>query len=252
MAELLSWFDVATAERPTVFGLYFEDVDHAGHDFGPSSQELKQAVSAVDSAIGELLQGLEERGIAGKVNIIVVADHGMSQLSRERVVFLDDYIGADHMDMTYSGPVTSFYIRDAEPGSAIASLKKVPHARFYSGDTAPSRFHYAGSARLTPYFLLADDGWSLTTHEYFNSHPKYATGGAHGYDPELPSMRALFIANGPAFVPGSTLPPFQNIDLYDLFAHLQGLTPAKNDGDPATFRSVLKEGGKVKKAVAGK
>jgi predicted AlkP superfamily pyrophosphatase or phosphodiesterase len=248
VAELLSWFDAPASERPTVFGLYFEDVDHAGHDFGPSSQELKDAVAGVDRAIGKLLDGLAERKMADKVNIIIVSDHGMSQLSRERLDVLEDYVDLAKIDITYNGPVFSFYLRDPNDKPTLAKMGAIPHAKLYTLATAPKRFHYSGSDRLTPYFLLMDDGWSITDRKYLEGHPKFATGGAHGYDPKLPSMRALFIAHGPAFKAGVQFKPFANINLYSLFAHLQGLSPAKNEGKWEIFRPVLT--GQVRKAAA--
>ena len=239
VSELLTWFDVPAAVRPTVFGLYFEDVDHAGHDFGPSSPELKEAIRSVDAAIGKLLDGLERRGIAGKVNIVIVSDHGISQLSRERVDVLDQYIDPSKIDVTYDGPVFSFYPRVSNPKDLLAAFGKIPHAMLYSQKDTPEQWHYSGSDRLTPYFLLMDDGWSITSQAYFDKHPKFATGGAHGYDPKLPSMRALFIANGPAFEKGARIPPFENVNLYSLFAYLQKLTPAKNDGKLNVFLPYL-------------
>ena len=250
VTELLSWFDVPTSDRPTVFGLYFEDVDHAGHDFGPGSPELKEAVEGVDTAIGKLLAGLEQRGIADKVNIIIVSDHGMSQLSRDCIDILDKYVDLSKIDVTYDGPVFSFYPRVSNPKDLLAAFAKIPHAKLYSQNEVPKRWHYSGSDRLTPYFLLMDDGWSITTQAYLDKHPKFATGGAHGYDPELPSMRALFIANGPAFKKGERIPPFENVNLYSLFSHLQGLTPAKNDGKLDVFLPYLTAAGAAKAAKA--
>jgi hypothetical protein len=36
------------------------------------------------------------------------------------------------------------------------------------------------------------------------------------------------------------LPPFQNIHIYDALAEALGVAPAKNDGDPAIARTMLK------------
>lgn len=249
VATLLSWFDVPTTERPTVFGLYFEDVDHAGHDFGPGSPELKEAVGKVDAAVGKLLEGFTQRGIEGKVNIIIVSDHGMSQLSRDRVDVLDKYIDLSKIDVMYDGPAFSFYPSFTDMDDYFTHVK-IPHAKLYVLGSAPKRFHYSGSNRLAPYLLLMDDGWSITSQAYLDKHPKFATGGAHGYDPELPSMHALFIANGPAFKAGAKIAPFENINLYSLFTHLQGLTPAKNDGKLDVFRPYLVDSAKVQKAAA--
>jgi len=35
------------------------------------------------------------------------------------------------------------------------------------------------------------------------------------------------------------VPPFQNIHIYDLVAHILGLTPAPNDGSLDSLRAVL-------------
>jgi predicted AlkP superfamily pyrophosphatase or phosphodiesterase len=55
----------------------------------------------------------------------------------------------------------------------------------------------------------------------------------------LPDMRAIFIAHGPAFRHGVTLPAFDNVDVYPLLARITGVTPQKNDGDPATLAAAL-------------
>ena len=51
--------------------------------------------------------------------------------------------------------------------------------------------------------------------------------GGHGYGNELPSMQAIFIANGPAFEKGVVI---QNIHVYDVMCRILGLNPATNDG----------------------
>jgi hypothetical protein len=54
------------------------------------------------------------------------------------------------------------------------------------------------------------------------------------------SMGATFIAAGPAFKKGRTVPPFQNIHVYELLCEVLGLTPAENDGSLDSVRSVLR------------
>ncbi len=54
-------------------------------------------------------------------------------------------------------------------------------------------------------------------------------------------MRALFIAQGPAFRSGATLPPFDNVDVYPLLAKLIGIAPAANDGDLTPLLPALRD-----------
>jgi hypothetical protein len=116
-------------------------------------------------------------------------------------------------------------------------LKRVPHAKAYRASDLPERWHYSGSRRIPPVFLLADDEWTITTHDV-NSHQ--FDRGAHGFDNGLKDMHALFMAAGPAFQSGS-LKPFANVHLYSLFAYLLNLSPAKTDGSLEVFKSVLVE-----------
>lgn len=64
--------------------------------------------------------------------------------------------------------------------------------------------------------------------------------GEHGFDNLMPSMGATFIAAGPAFREGVTVPPFQNIHVYDLLCRLLGIRPAPNDGSPDSTRALLR------------
>jgi hypothetical protein len=52
-------------------------------------------------------------------------------------------------------------------------------------------------------------------------------------------MWATFIADGPAFRHGTVLPPFENIQVYNLLCAVLGLRPAPNDGDDRLVRSAL-------------
>jgi len=63
--------------------------------------------------------------------------------------------------------------------------------------------------------------------------------GGHGYDNQLPSMRAIFIAHGEAFKKGKVVSPFENIQVYNIMAKILGLKPAVNDGNYRAAKAVL-------------
>ena len=56
--------------------IYIEMVDWAGHDKGPASQEVNDALVRADEVLGYLMEGLRSRKLEDCVNVIVVADHG--------------------------------------------------------------------------------------------------------------------------------------------------------------------------------
>ena len=94
-------------------------------------------------------------------------------------------------------------------------------------------------------FLTADEGWVLTNAQRFAdmerrgmlAHPR----GGHGYDNQLPSMRAIFIAHGEAVKKGKVVDAFENVQVYNMMCAILGLKPAPNDGNMEAARAVLKE-----------
>jgi predicted AlkP superfamily pyrophosphatase or phosphodiesterase len=57
--------------RPSFITLYFSEVDHAGHDFGPDSPQLLEAVRHLDEALGQLVSGIQMLGLLDEVNLHV-------------------------------------------------------------------------------------------------------------------------------------------------------------------------------------
>jgi hypothetical protein len=88
---------------------------------------------------------------------------------------------------------------------------------------------------------IADEGWTIAQRTA-NGQPTIILGN-HGFDDTLSTMRAIFIAHGPAFRRGITVPPFRNIHLYPLLAEVLGVTPAPTDGSLDSVRGVLAESG---------
>ncbi len=239
IAKVLSWLSMSANEAPRFITLYYSTTDDAGHDVGPTHPKVDSAIARVDTLIGELVDGIAKRGLTDRVNLILVSDHGMVQVDTARQVYLDDFIDMDDADVVDWSPVTAVTPKPGAFDRVYAGLRKAPHMQVYRKDSVPERFHYRAHPRITPLVLVADEGWTATTH-WRATNRKPIHGGTHGFDNQLPSMGALFIAAGPDIQPGQVLPPVQNIHVYELMAKLLGITPAKNDGSPDSLRAVLK------------
>ncbi len=234
--QVLDWLALPTEQRPSFIGLYLEEVDHAGHDFGPGSPELRTAVSHLDTALQQLLDGVTRAGVADRTTIVVVSDHGMAASSEQRLVFLDDYIDLDTVDLIEGGEFLQVAPLSGTVEALYAKLHgKVPHLTVYRRDQIPARYHYRESPRIAPVVALVDEGWILTSHraEAKRKPDAKKRNGSHGYDPALRSMHGLFAAAGPGIRDGLVVRPFQNIHVYDFMCRVLNLKPAPNDGDPA-------------------
>jgi len=235
--QVLGWIDLPEAERPTALTLYFDAVDTAGHHHGPDSDQVNEAITSVDQSIGYLMAGLEARGLKGRVNIIVVSDHGMSPTSAERGVFLDEVVPADSYRYVSLGPVALLNAvagRDAEVAAGL--LKDHDHMQCWRKGELPERLHFGTHMRVPEFVCMAEARWLIAQNR---TKGVGYTGGAHGYDPESPDMASTFIATGPDIRQGVTLAPFDNVDVYPLIMRLLHLTPAPNDGSLTSLEPVL-------------
>jgi predicted AlkP superfamily pyrophosphatase or phosphodiesterase len=66
-------------------GAIYGATDHAGHQHGPRSEEVKAAVLSIDAAVGRLIEGLKQMEIYDSTLIAFTADHGMSEYETKNV-----------------------------------------------------------------------------------------------------------------------------------------------------------------------
>lgn len=237
--QLLAWMDLPAAERATFYTLYFEQVDHAAHENGPDSAGVGEALREVDGALARLVDGLKQRGLSERTNLVIVSDHGGTATSPQRLIYLEDLIRTDDAEVVNLGILAGLNPRDGKSAAIEAALlKRHEHMRCWRKSEVPARLHYGTHPRIPALLCLADDGWLITTREYLATHKRFP-GGDHGYDNDDPNMRALFLAHGPAFRRGLVVAEFPNVDVYPLLMHLLGLTPQPNDGDFAVVRPML-------------
>ena len=240
--QVLAWIDLPTGQRPNLITLYFDAVDHAGHDHGPDSSETNAAIVATDHAIGRLLDGLRQRGLADKANLVIVSDHGMVATDNgAHMVILDDIVDVRDLRIQNLGLLAMFA---AQPGREAAVEKALlaphEHMRCWKKGETPARLHYGSNPRIPPLLCLADPGWLIWTREFADRPGFFVSKGEHGYDNADPHMAALFIAHGQAFKRGIVVPEFDNVDVYPLLTRVLGIRPAPNDGNPATANEMLR------------
>jgi predicted AlkP superfamily pyrophosphatase or phosphodiesterase len=237
--QVLAWLDLPSDQRPSFVSLYFEQVDVAGHNYGPDSMQLDEAMVTVDAALGRLVEGLRKRGMFDTTNLIVLSDHGMSATSPDRIVLLDKIVNVDHIELVSS--IVNAGI-NPKPGyeAAVehALLASHPHLRCWKKSAVPKKYHYGHNARIPAIVCVTEDGWMVSTAAAA-SNRAHTPLGEHGYDNDDPLMRALFVALGPSFKQHLTLPVFDNINVYALLANLLGVTPRPNEGHLAATARML-------------
>lgn len=244
--QVLDWLRLPEAARPTFITLYFSEVDTIGHRHGPESTEVLESAARLDAEVGALVAGVRDLGLESSVHYVVVSDHGMSPLSMERVVILDDYLDMSQVDTLDGSPVMGLSPRVGESltdAAIVAALSgKHPALTAYRRTETPEHLRYRKHHRIPPVIAMVDDGWTLATRRQVEGWTSDGRplGGAHGYDPTLKSMQGLLIAAGPSFKRGLVVPPIETIHLYELMARVLQLTPAPNDGSRAATNGLFR------------
>jgi len=226
--QVLEWLRLPDAQRPSFVSLYFDEVDTAGHDFGTDSPQLDAAVHNLDDAIGQLAAGIHALGLDDRTTIVAVSDHGMTSLSLNRIVYLDEYVDPATIDVTeWNG----FLAMTPKDGNVAALYRKLhgrhPAMAIYTREQMPTRLHYRDNPRIEPILGILRIGWAATTYERMDQRGMDL--GAHGFDRMDRDMGALFTAAGRGVRRGVVVPPFENVDVYDVLCALLGVQPRAND-----------------------
>jgi predicted AlkP superfamily pyrophosphatase or phosphodiesterase len=238
--DLLAQFDASAPQRPGFATLYFDAVDTQGHHTGPDSPELNRVLGEVDAAIGRLVEGLKARGLYDRVNLVLVADHGMAPMDTALRVIADDWVSPEIARLVNAGEAVGFEPRPGHEAEAEARLL-APHrgGQCWRKAEVPARFHYGRNPRVPAIVCLADLGGYVISREAEARRTGALDRGAHGYDPEAIEMRALFVAHGPGVKAGVRIAPFDNVSVYPFLAHLLELTAEPGDGKLSDLKAAL-------------
>ncbi|GAB3389223.1 ectonucleotide pyrophosphatase/phosphodiesterase [Lysobacter fragariae] len=240
VARVLAWLDTPAARRPRLATLYLSVLDHVGHDAGPDAAVTRTAIADVDAAVGRLLDGLASARLRDHVNVVIVSDHGMATVPTGNTLAVEGFVPPTYATVVTTGEVIGFQPVPGRTSEAEANLLgRHEHYECWRKGEMPPRWHYGTHPRIPPIVCQMDVGWEAVPREWL-SRPRYGMEyGAHGFAPESMEMRAIFIANGPAFRAGAVLPAFDNVDVYPLLARLLGIAPQPSDGDASTLEAAL-------------
>lgn len=249
--------------RPAQFvTLYFDTVDRAGHVHGPDSTEVDTEISRVDASIEQLVEKLGPNA-TDTYNFIIVSDHGMTGVSKQRTVDFTPFIKQGSVQDEVSSPLGMWLnvTVSAEQiyGELYAKTKAMgAKVDVYLKKNIPERWHIARSPLLTQVVTMAKLGWTVryphqslvpgangvpsrmaAPSSTLMSNPDYL--GQHGFDNEEADMQASFIASGPAFRKGGVVKGLRCVDIYTMLCHMYSAVPAPNNGSlQISLNSILR------------
>jgi predicted AlkP superfamily pyrophosphatase or phosphodiesterase len=249
--QVLAWLRLPAERRPHLITLYFSDVDHAGHEYGPDNEEVRAAVQAVDKEVGALQDGLAKLHLP--VDVIVLSDHGMAKVQGDWIT-LDQYFPDAGAFEKIISP--GLYAKsDADAQRAYEALRgKSDKFEVYRRADMPPSLHDDSNPRSGDPIVVTNGPYLVRFSAPGQPSPMAGSPamerrqvGAHGFDPaRVPEMKASFFAAGPDIRSGVTVAPFENVNVYPLVAKLLGLDishlkTGAIDGDLRVLQSILKE-----------
>lgn len=234
---VIKWLSYPIEKRPGFVTLYFDEPDATSHDFGPVSPETGRVVQRLDSLLGVFRTKLSSLPHADEINLIVLSDHGMAEISPERYINLRGLLPNRIIGGIFgSNPVYLINPAEGKGDSILLLLNRRKGLKAYRKTDVPEKWHYGTNPRIPEIVVVADSSWSIGTRPDGSSY----RGGAHGYDNMNPDMHAIFYAAGQAFKKGYSFNRLNNTDIYNLICRILDIKPAPNDGNPKNIRGILK------------
>ena len=228
--QAMNWLELPINERPRLICLYFNEPDHAGHVFGANSKEVNEKIKESDNILGYLLRSLTKLDIYNRTNILIVSDHGMVDVSKERVINIDDFNISGIIDG--KGPVMNVITQDE-------SIITIPNEKVVSS-LKNNNLNYNNP--IYDFLLIADEGWMMYTNDHLEEYDgKLPIKGMHGYNPDNMNMHAIFYAYGPRFKKAMEIDTFELIHIYPILCELLEISPYKDiDGRLEVLKPILK------------
>jgi predicted AlkP superfamily pyrophosphatase or phosphodiesterase len=228
------------AKRPHFITIYYSEPDHEGHEYGPDAPETKAAVLKMDRMVGKLEKALKATKLP--IDLVVISDHGMAKVDGGWIN-LEDF--ADLSGFETAGPLLYSESEDARVRAYNKLKQASSQFMAYRRKDVPAGLDYNQNPREGDPVVVATGPYAIRARKPPADRPDHSPeAGMHGFDPrKIPEMKASFFAAGPDILPGRTVAPFENTNLYPWIAHMLGLRAPKSDGSLNVLAGTLRDNG---------
>lgn len=239
---VINWLKLPQEKRPHFITLYFSDTDEKGHRFGPNSNEVNQAIQLLDGVAGKIMNRLKEINMIDSVNVIFVSDHGMTEISKDKIINVEKILEGYNCKFFDESVLMTIEPPKEKLKEVYELLKKNEnHFKVYYRSEVPEYFHFSGNYLIPSLVLIPELGWNLLTEKGMKRVNDNYSKGNHGYDNQHLDMHGIFIATGPSFKKNYQTGTVWNIDIYPLLCKIFNIIPRSNiDGKAERIEFILK------------
>lgn len=236
---------------------YLEQPDKYGHDFGPDSNQVVDIINIVDNYIGDLINGIKniDEKLYQKTDIIILSDHGMTNVSNKSLIHIDssiDFNLSDTNNFILDSVSSNLFIkRTDESNFTINEIKDglknilypIDLCDIYDQSDIPF-IEYSNNGyndRVPDIIVIPSNGYQFILDDIpISDQYSLNLKGNHGFNNSWIPMSSLFVASGPSFKSGYIKNYTHNIHLYELFCYLMDeMVPSPNNGSFEQIRDIL-------------
>jgi hypothetical protein len=166
------------SKRPELIMTHLNNVDKVGHIHGASSTEYKNSIKKVLQQITHMRDVIDAIDTFGKIRLFVVGDHGITDISRKKIITLKE-LGIEKSEVKIN---SKFAI--SLDSATDETLEKAVGLNCTIYIKKPS-----DHPRTPLITISADIGWMIESD--------YGQKGYHGYSNTYRDMRTVFFTNVP-------------------------------------------------------
>lgn len=233
---------------------YQDEPDKAGHEYGPNSPEVAEAMRILDADlewfVTEAVRLFDERMTEKyELYIFITTDHGMSEVHTfvhpDRLTGLDT--GRKDIVIATAGNILHLHVdqvKDPEEREALLveaekSIRRFDFARAYRRDNLPAEWAYYHPTRVGDMVIYLKPGYTFNRRtEGVHAPRTEGMAAMHGYDPrEDPDMNGFAVFwRYPNPLGGRDLGRVHSLQLHPTAAAVLGIDSAEAaTADPIRF-----------------
>jgi alkaline phosphatase D len=237
--QISNWLRLPAAERPHLIAVELSEPAAEVRRFGPDAPQVKPAVLHADTFIGRLETELKATGLP--VDLVVVSGRGMAKTD-------SGWIALDQFTSLAGFETVGALLYSSSEQAREHVYRQLNHVSsmffVYRRKDLPPEFHASLNPRIGDPVIMASGAYAIRAHGPPAAKADEPPAGVDGIDPQTqPEMKAIFFAAGPDIVPGKTVAPFENVNLYPWMAHILGLKAPKSDGSLNILAGTLRDDG---------
>jgi alkaline phosphatase D len=216
--QILQWLDMDDDQRPRLIMSYWDGTDDLGHIDGPESPRVSQQLLRQNNLLQNLITAIDVREAWDYVTLIVVSDHGMTEVTN--YIDLNNLLRISGIEgnITAGPAVAHIFLATDDIERARKIFSKQEHLKVYTKRYLPDSFRLNHPTRTGDLVITTE------APNMFSSfgQPK----GMHGYKPEMSDMWGIFYVLGAAVVP-KEIGSIHQVDIAPTIAEILGIEMPK-------------------------